>query len=176
MDKPLALSQEDIRMLCHRHMGIGADGIIVIEPSERAVCSMTNYNPDGSEADVSGNGLRCLAKHLYDTGIYPETEMRRLEARLRCRDYDILIENEREEWATYSKSIPFFCADCFIERERKRKEKRIQDVGRQVCYSLPYPGLLFHRVTSKSNRAKHPLILANYSHFANPSLSRWLLS
>jgi diaminopimelate epimerase len=75
MDKPLALSQEDIRMLCHRHMGIGADGIIVIEPSERAVCRMINYNPDGSEADVSGNGLRCLAKHLYDTGIYPETEM-----------------------------------------------------------------------------------------------------
>ena len=66
MDKPLALSQEDIRMLCHRHMGIGADGIIVIEPSERAVCSMTNYNPDGSEAEKSGNGLRIFARYLFE--------------------------------------------------------------------------------------------------------------
>lgn len=70
-----ALSPEDIRMLCHRHMGIGADGIIVIEPSGRAVCRMINYNPDGSEADVSGNGLRCLAKHLYETGSHTSTGM-----------------------------------------------------------------------------------------------------
>ncbi|MFW6113871.1 MAG: diaminopimelate epimerase [Actinomycetota bacterium] len=75
MQDPLKLSPEDIRMLCHRHLGIGADGIIVIEPSRRAVCSMVDYNPDGSEADVSGNGLRCLAKHLYETGLYSEPEM-----------------------------------------------------------------------------------------------------
>ncbi|MDY6795181.1 MAG: diaminopimelate epimerase [Actinomycetota bacterium] len=75
MRKALQLSPEDIRMLCHRHLGIGADGIIIVEPSRRAVCGMINYNPDGSEADVSGNGLRCLAKHLYETGLITETEM-----------------------------------------------------------------------------------------------------
>lgn len=72
---PLTLSPADIEMLCHRHMGIGGDGIIVMEPSERAVCRMINYNPDASQADVSGNGLRCLAKHLFDAGIYAEKEM-----------------------------------------------------------------------------------------------------
>ncbi len=71
----LALSPEDIRMLCHRHLGIGGDGIIVMEPSRYAVCRMINYNPDGSQADVSGNGLRCLAKHLYETGMHTEKEM-----------------------------------------------------------------------------------------------------
>lgn len=76
LEAPLKLSPEDIRMLCHRHLGIGADGIIVMGPSQRAVCRMTNYNPDASEADVSGNGLRCLAKHLFDLGIHPEREMR----------------------------------------------------------------------------------------------------
>lgn len=75
MKTPVRLSPEDIRMLCHRHLGIGADGIIIIEPSERALCRMTNYNPDGSEADVSGNGLRCLAKHLYETGLHPQSQM-----------------------------------------------------------------------------------------------------
>lgn len=73
--KPLTLSPEDIRMLCHRHLGIGGDGIIVMEPSRRAVCRATNFNPDASQAGVSGNGLRCLAKHLYETGIHAEREM-----------------------------------------------------------------------------------------------------
>lgn len=70
------LSPEDIRMLCHRNLGIGADGIIVMEPSRISVCRMSSFNPDGSQADVSGNGLRCLGKHLYETGIHAEREMR----------------------------------------------------------------------------------------------------
>ncbi len=72
---PLKLSPADIQRLCHRHLGIGGDGIIVIEPSGKAVCRMTDYNPDASQADASGNGLRCLAKHLYDIGIHPQPEM-----------------------------------------------------------------------------------------------------
>jgi diaminopimelate epimerase len=75
LEAQLRLSPADIQMLCHRHLGIGGDGIIMIEPSERAVCRMINYNPDASQADVSGNGLRCLAKHLFDTGIHAEKEM-----------------------------------------------------------------------------------------------------
>ena len=74
-EKPLRLAPADIHMLCHRHLGIGGDGIIVMEPSPRAVCRMLNYNPDASQAEVSGNGLRCLAKHLYDMGIYRGKEM-----------------------------------------------------------------------------------------------------
>ncbi len=74
-ESPVQLSPEDIRMLCDRHLGIGADGIIVVELSGRAAYRMINYNPDASEADVSGNGLRCLAKHLYETGMHPEKEL-----------------------------------------------------------------------------------------------------
>ncbi len=75
MRAPLRLSPADIRSLCDRHFGIGGDGILVIEPSERAFCRMLNYNPDASQAETSGNGLRCLAKHLYETGLYPHREM-----------------------------------------------------------------------------------------------------
>jgi diaminopimelate epimerase len=75
MKTPLKLSPADIQMLCHRHLGIGGDGIIVMEPSETAICRMVNFNPDASQADVSGNGLRCLAKHLFETGIHPEKKM-----------------------------------------------------------------------------------------------------
>lgn len=76
MRTSLPLSPEDIRMLCHRHLGVGGDGIILMQPSGRALCRMVNYNPDGSEAEVSGNGLRCLAKHLYEMEIFPNKEMR----------------------------------------------------------------------------------------------------
>ncbi len=72
---PLRLSPAEIQMLCHRHFGIGGDGILVMEPSQRAFCCMVNYNPDASQAETSGNGLRCLAKHLYETGLYPHREM-----------------------------------------------------------------------------------------------------
>jgi diaminopimelate epimerase len=69
------LAPEDIRMLCNRQMGIGADGLILIQPSNRAHCRMIDYNPDASEADVSGNGLRCVAKHLHEMGIIADREM-----------------------------------------------------------------------------------------------------
>lgn len=75
LHSPVRLSPEDIRLLCDRHLGIGSDGVIVIEPSRRAACRMVNYNPDASEAGVSGNGLRCLAKHLYDMGIRREKKL-----------------------------------------------------------------------------------------------------
>lgn len=52
------------RALCDRHTGVGADGILVLEPSERANIRMRVFNPDGSEAEMCGNGLRCVALYL----------------------------------------------------------------------------------------------------------------
>src|SRR4051794_4730304 len=49
-----------------RHFGIGGDGIIVAPPSERAALRMRMFNPDGSEAELCGNGLRCLAKYAVE--------------------------------------------------------------------------------------------------------------
>ena len=55
--------------LCDRHQGIGADGIILILPSETADVKMRIINSDGSEADMCGNGIRCFAKYVYDNRI-----------------------------------------------------------------------------------------------------------
>ena len=57
--------------LCDRHQGIGADGIILILPSEVADVKMRIINSDGSEADMCGNGIRCFAKFVYDNKINP---------------------------------------------------------------------------------------------------------
>lgn len=55
--------------ICHRHFGAGADGLLVALPSETAAVRMLLFNADGSEAEMSGNGVRCFAKYVVETGI-----------------------------------------------------------------------------------------------------------
>ncbi|MCI0700020.1 MAG: diaminopimelate epimerase [Planctomycetia bacterium] len=57
------------RAISDRHFGVGADGLILICPGERADARMRMFNADGSEAEMCGNGLRCVAKFVYDHGI-----------------------------------------------------------------------------------------------------------
>ena len=57
------------RAMCNRHTGIGADGIIVIVDSRVADVRTRIINSDGSEAEMCGNGIRCFAKYVYDSGI-----------------------------------------------------------------------------------------------------------
>ena len=62
------LTAQAIKRLCNIHFGIGSDGIVMKVPSSRADFGFRVYNPDGSEAEKSGNGLRILCKYLYDYG------------------------------------------------------------------------------------------------------------
>jgi diaminopimelate epimerase len=57
------------RKISDRHFGVGADGLILICPSERADARMRMFNADGSEAEMCGNGLRCFGKYVYDHGL-----------------------------------------------------------------------------------------------------------
>ncbi len=55
--------------IADRHFGVGGDGLILICPSEKADARMRMFNADGSESEMCGNGLRCVAKYVYDHGI-----------------------------------------------------------------------------------------------------------
>ena len=57
------------RFVSDRHFGIGSDGLILIRPSQVADCEMDMYNLDGSQGAMCGNGIRCVAKYVYDYGI-----------------------------------------------------------------------------------------------------------
>ncbi len=59
----------DVKKFCDRHFGIGADGVIFVLPSRVASARMRIFNPDGSEAEMCGNGIRCFAKYLVDHSI-----------------------------------------------------------------------------------------------------------
>jgi diaminopimelate epimerase len=58
-----------------RHFGIGSDGLITIGPSDKADFRMRIYNADGSEAEMCGNGIRCVAKYVYDHKLTDKTEI-----------------------------------------------------------------------------------------------------
>lgn len=66
---------EAAKVVSDRHFGIGADGLICIAPSESADCRMIMYNADGSEGAMCGNGIRCVAKYVYDHGIVKKNKM-----------------------------------------------------------------------------------------------------
>ena len=57
------------RRMSHRHFGIGGDGLILVRPSQVADAKMQMFNADGTEAEMCGNGIRCVAKYVYDYGI-----------------------------------------------------------------------------------------------------------
>jgi len=67
-DKP-----ELVRRLSDRHFGIGGDGVIFINPAEEADFEMEMYNADGSRSEMCGNGIRCVAKYVYDKGLTDAT-------------------------------------------------------------------------------------------------------
>lgn len=60
---------ELVRRLSDRHFGIGGDGVIFINPSDEADFEMEMYNADGTRAEMCGNGIRCVAKFVYDKGL-----------------------------------------------------------------------------------------------------------
>ncbi len=66
---------EIVRRLSDRHFGIGGDGVIFINPSNEADFEMEMYNMDGSRAEMCGNGIRCVAKFVYDKGLTDKTSI-----------------------------------------------------------------------------------------------------
>ena len=60
------------RRISDRHTGVGSDGLILVGPSPVADAQMKMFNADGSEAEMCGNGLRCLAKYLFEQGLVPQ--------------------------------------------------------------------------------------------------------
>ena len=73
------IAQEDkpefVRKISDRHFGVGGDGAIFINPSSEADFEMEMYNADGSRAEMCGNGIRCVAKYVYDKGLTDKTDI-----------------------------------------------------------------------------------------------------
>lgn len=75
MEKMLEDPDQVSRFVSDRHFGVGSDGLILICPSDQADFRMAMYNADGSEGEMCGNGIRCVAKYVYDYGLTDQTSI-----------------------------------------------------------------------------------------------------
>jgi len=113
-----------------RHTGIGADGLILIEPSPTADARMRMWNADGSEAGMCGNGLRCVAKYLYDRGLVARPEMR--------------IESGEGT------------VTAWIESSTPRESRVRISLGRPKLAAAEIPTTLVGRISNPSGRVENP--------------------
>lgn len=77
-----------------RHYGIGSDGLILINPSDVADFEMEMYNADGSRGEMCGNGIRCVAKYVYDNGLTDKTQIS-IETLAGIKHLDLAIQDDK---------------------------------------------------------------------------------
>ena len=98
------ISQVAIRV-SDRHFGIGSDGLILIRPSEVADFEMAMYNADGSRGEMCGNGIRCVAKYVYDFGLTDKTSIS-VETLAGIKYLDLTVENGKVEKVRVNMGAP----------------------------------------------------------------------
>ena len=101
IDNPNKLSE----IVSDRHFGIGSDGLIVINPSEKADFKMSMYNADGSEGKMCGNGLRCVAKYVYDNKMTDKTTIT-VETLSGIKTLELNVKNDKVETVKVNMGTP----------------------------------------------------------------------
>ena len=99
--------EETARLVSDRHFGIGSDGLILIKPSEKADFEMDMYNADGSRGAMCGNGIRCVAKYVYDYGLTDKTRIS-VDTRSGVKYLDLTVENHRVTQVKVNMGNPVF--------------------------------------------------------------------
>ncbi len=93
------------RQVSDRHFGIGSDGLICIFPSEIADFRMAMFNADGSQAEMCGNGIRCVGKFVYDKGLTDKTELT-IETLAGIKVLSLTVKNGQVDMVTVDMGVP----------------------------------------------------------------------
>ena len=124
------------RDMCHRHCGIGADGLLLVIPSNAADLKMRMFNPDGSEAEICGNGLRCFAKYVVDRGIAARQNLI-VETMVGTRTIQASISQGKVSHAKVNMGMPRFRAeDIPVLIEKQQKGRGEVDITSILDYPL----------------------------------------
>lgn len=140
-----------------RHFGIGSDGLILICPSETADFRMAMYNADGSEGSMCGNGIRCVAKYVYDHGLTDQTEIA-VETKSGIKGLSLTVENHKVTKVRVNMGAPLLCAADIpvISRKEQVIDEPVLIGGWEyhiTCVSMGNP----HVVTIVEDTASFPL-------------------
>lgn len=93
------------KFVSDRHFGIGSDGMICICPSDKADFRMAMYNSDGSEGAMCGNGVRCIAKYVYDYGLTDKTTIT-IETKAGIKELKLTVEDGKVTWVRVDMGAP----------------------------------------------------------------------
>lgn len=126
-----------------RHFGIGSDGLILILPSDVADFRMGMYNADGSEGKMCGNGVRCIAKYVYDHGMTDKTQIS-IETKGGIKYLDLHVENGKVSTVKVDMGEPILTTkDIPVEwKEEQMIGQPVEVDGRQyemTCVSMGNP-------------------------------------
>lgn len=110
-----------VKKLSDRHFGIGGDGVIFINPSTEADFEMEMYNMDGSRAEMCGNGIRCVAKFVYDKGLTDQTQISIISAG-KVKYLDLTTENGKVSTVKVNMGAPILkAADIPVIADREEE-------------------------------------------------------
>ena len=126
-----------------RHFGIGSDGLILIRPSDKADFMMDMYNNDGSSGKMCGNGIRCVAKYVYDKGLTNKTSLK-IETLSGIKDLELSVENGKVKSVTVDMGSPVMKADAIpvISQKDELINEPVEIGGRTyniTCISMGNP-------------------------------------
>lgn len=131
------------KFVSDRHFGIGSDGLILISPSAKADFRMNIYNADGSQAEMCGNGIRCVAKYVYDHKLTDKTEIT-VETGAGVKTLQLTVEDDKVTLVRVDMGEPILTPDeipVVADGDRVVDEPIVVDdkEWRMTCVSMGNP-------------------------------------
>lgn len=125
--------EELARLVSDRHFGVGSDGLILIKPSDCADFEMEMYNADGSRGAMCGNGIRCVAKYVYDYGLTDQTKIS-VATGSGVKYLDLTVENGKVALVRVDMGAPALEAEKIpVDVSKFEAEKATGVIGRTLC-------------------------------------------
>lgn len=131
------------KSISNRHFGVGSDGLILIKESDIADYKMSMFNSDGSEAEMCGNGIRCVGKFVYDKGMTNQAEIT-IETLAGIKKLKLHVKNGKVETVTVDMGEPILEADKIpvISEKTPVKDLKIKALDKEflaTCVSMGNP-------------------------------------
>lgn len=145
------------RRVSDRHRGIGADGLVLIQPSQKADAGMRIFNADGSEAQMCGNAIRCVGKYLYESRLCHRTHMQ-IETLSGIRALELDVMNDEVLQVTVEMGLPIVKTDT-LDMDNMMVPF--------VSVNMGNPHAVFFRETGISDEELHHLgkAISAHTHF-----------
>lgn len=163
------------KFVCDRHFGIGADGLILVGRSKIADCKMKIFNRDGTEAQMGGNEIRCLAKYVYEQNLIRKQKIT-VETLAGIRQVEYILENEKIMLLRVNMGVPQMQISklpVYVPRNYRNEQKnckllmKVQDKELIATFlSLGNPHSVIEvKELKKYPVQKHGKIIENYKYF-----------